>query len=71
MNAKLEGGLIVGLVGRLPVDVKGSIKKGDFIVPTVYGCARAGLPGEEQYKIGVANESKDTEENSLIECIIK
>ncbi len=71
MNAKLEDGEVVGLVGRLPVDIRGPIKKGDFIVPTVYGCARAGLEGEEQYKIGVCNENKSTEENALVECIIK
>lgn len=71
MNNQLEGGELVGLVGRLPVDVMGPIKKGDFIVPTVYGCARAGLPGEEQFKIGVCNQTKTSEENALIECIIK
>jgi len=71
MNAKLEDGEVVGLVGRLPVDVRGPINKGDFIVPTVYGCARAGLEGEEQYKIGVCNESKTSEGNDLVECIIK
>jgi len=71
MNKQLKDGLIVGLVGRLPVRVVGPIKKGDFIVPTAIGCARAGKPGEEQFKIGIANSSKEDSKVLAVECIIK
>jgi hypothetical protein len=71
MNKKLKDGLIVGLVGRLPVQIVGPIKKGDFIVPTAIGCARAGIAGEEQFKIGVANASKENSKVAVVECIIK
>lgn len=65
------GGLITGLVGKLPVKIKGPIKKKDFIVPTIDGCARAGMPGEEVYKIGVCLIENNTEECKLVLCIIK
>jgi hypothetical protein len=71
MNKKLKDGAIVGLVGRLPVQVVGPVKKGDFIVPTAIGCARAGVAGEEVFKIGVANASKENSKVDVVECIIK
>lgn len=71
MNSKLEDSEIVGLVGRLPVKVKGKINKGDFVVATEGGCARAGKKGEEAFKIGICNQTKDTDDVELVECIIK
>ena len=70
MNRSLDGGLAVGLVGRLPVKIRGKIKKSDFIVCDTDGCARAGVDGEEQYSIGICNKTKDTDEIALVECII-
>jgi len=66
-----KGGLITGLVGKLPVRVKGRIEKSNFIVPTFNGCARAGIPGEEIYKIGVSLETNDQDKERLVMCIIK
>jgi len=67
-----KGGLITGLVGKLPVKVKGRIEKSDFIVSTFDGCARAGIRGvEEAYKIGVSLETKTEDDIRLILCIIK
>jgi hypothetical protein len=71
MNKDLEGGKYVGLVGRLPVRIRGIVDKGDFIVPTVDGCARAGQSGEEVFKIGVAIENNYEDSEKLVECIIK
>jgi hypothetical protein len=66
-----KGGLITGLMGKLPVSVVGKIKKKDFIVPTTDGCARAGVPGEESCKIGISLETIDKKEAKLVTCIIR
>jgi len=71
MNDQLWNGKYIGLTGRLPVRIIGSIDKGNFIVPTKDGCARAGKPHEIAHKMGVANESDDSPEPKLVECIIK
>jgi hypothetical protein len=71
MNSALQGGLITGLVGRVPVKINGSIAKGDFIVPTSGGCARRGNDGEESHKMGVCMETKEDENVKLVLCIIK
>lgn len=71
MNSNLWKGEYVGLTGKLPVRIVGSIKKSDFIVATKDGCARAGKPHEIAHKIGVANETNTDEEIKLVECIIK
>jgi len=70
MNEGIDG-LVTGLVGKLPVFIRGKIRKSDFIVPTLHGCARAGLPGEEQFKIGVCLADKLVDEVALVMCIIK
>jgi hypothetical protein len=66
-----QGGLITGLMGKLPVSVVGVIKKKDFIVPTTDGCARAGVPGEEACRIGISLETSDKKESKLVTCIIR
>jgi len=63
-------GLVTGLVGKVPVRIKGKIQKADFIVPTIDGYARAGKSGEEAFKIGISLETSG-EESKLILCIIK
>ena len=65
------GGLITGIIGKVPVKIAGAIKKRDFIVPTIDGCARAGVPGEEVYKMGVSLASNDKKECKLVLCIIR
>lgn len=71
MNKQLKGGEIVGLVGRVPVQMVGPVKKGDFVVATAIGCARAGVKGEEAFKIGIANATKENSKVAIVECIIK
>lgn len=71
MNNELEEGQYVALVGLVPVKILGTIKKGDFIVPTISGCARAGKPEEIAYKLGVCNETSDRTDVRLVKCIIK
>ena len=71
MNNQQEEGQYVALVGLVPVKIIGKIKKGNFIVPTISGCARAGKPEELAYKIGVCNESSDRTDVRLVKCIIK
>jgi len=71
MNSNLHKGEYVGLVGRLPIRVVGSISKKDFLVPTVGGCARAGKADEVAHKIGVALEEKLDPTEKIVECIIK
>lgn len=69
--SKQVDGPCVGLVGRLPVKVIGLVDKGDFLVPAMNGCARAGKDGEEAFKIGVAIETNHSDDEKLVECIIK
>ena len=71
MNERMTEGQFVALTGLVPVKVVGKIKKSDFIVATVNGCARAGKPEEIAHKIGVANSSNDSAAVKLVECIIK
>ena len=71
MNDTLWKGEFVGLTGKLPVKVIGSINKGDFIVATKDGCARAGKTHEIAHKIGVSTESKPDTAIKLVECVIK
>ena len=71
MNDNLWRGKDIGLIGRLPVRVIGAINKGDFIVATKDGCARAGKAHEMAHKMGVSNESNKDTEIKLVECVIK
>jgi len=71
MNDNLWKGKFIGLTGRLPVRIVGAISKGDFIVATKDGCARAGKSHEIAHKIGVANESNSDTAIKLVECVIK
>jgi hypothetical protein len=66
-----DGGLVTGLVGKLPVLIKGGIEQGEFIVPMSGGYARRGGPGEESFKMGVSLETNNESECKLVMCIIK
>jgi predicted HAD superfamily phosphohydrolase len=71
MNSDIEGEAIA-LTGRVPVRVKGKARKRDPIIATAGGCARVALTEEEKrFKIGTCLENKDTEEEGLVECLIK
>lgn len=71
MAGNLEDGKYVGLVGKLPVRVRGPVYKGDFLVSTYNGCARAGHTNELPYKIGISLEEDLSDGEKLIKCIIK
>ena len=67
MNADAEGQAI-GLKGRLPVRVKGAVKKGDAVYAWEDGvCSTIATSG----LVGIALEASDTEDEKLIECVLK
>ena len=63
----------VAVQGRVPVRVIGTVKKGDRLVSAGNGLARAATPGEATAfnVIGRALEDKTTQDESLIEAIVK
>ena len=67
MNSEAEGQYI-GLKGRVPVRVKGAVKKGQ----AVYAW-EDGVCGTIQTTalVGVALESNDSDEEKLVECVLK
>ena len=67
-------GPIVGLVGKVPVKVVGTCKRGDTLVPSsIKGVAKANsiYSSRPAYVIGYASENKVTEEVALVKAIIK
>ena len=67
MNSDSEGQAI-GLKGRVPVRVKGIIKKGDAVYAWEDGiCSTVATSA----LVGIALESNDTEDENLIECVLK
>jgi hypothetical protein len=67
MNSDAEGQAI-GLKGRVPVRVKGTVKKGDPIYAWADGiCSTVATSA----LVGVALEASDSEEEKLIECVLK
>ena len=62
----------IAMTGRVPVQVTGSIRKGDRLVAAGNGMARAAQPGEATAfnVIGRALQSKDDEANGIIEAIV-
>lgn len=67
MNSKIDGQAI-GLKGRVPVRVKGAVRKGQAVYAWADGvCSTVATMG----MIGVALESNDNEEEKLIECVLK
>lgn len=66
MNSGAEG-QYVGLKGRLPVRVVGAVKKGQPVFAGSNGTASTlGI-----YLLGIALESNSSEEEKLVECILK
>ena len=70
MNADSEG-QAVALKGRVPVRVKGAVSKGQAVYVDDNGCASYNEDGQSKYMVGIALTSKDTEEEELVECILK
>ena len=62
----------VAMTGRVPVQVVGSVKKGDRLVRAGNGTARSALPGEATAfnTIGRALASKSTSDVGLVEAIV-
>lgn len=72
LNIDQPGGVVIGLVGKLPVRIIGEIQKGDSIVSAGSGgCARKCEPEELVYKIGVALESNSNPGEKLVLCAVK
>ena len=59
----------IAYVGRVPVRIVGAINKGQQIVPTLDGCARASIGG--QHGFGWAIETNTLDAEKLVLCIIK
>jgi len=70
MNADSEG-QAVALKGRVPVRVIGTVSKGQAVYVDDNGCASYNEDGQSKYMVGIALTSKDTEEEELVECILK
>jgi hypothetical protein len=67
MNSEAEGQYI-GLKGRLPVRVKGLVKKGDAVYAMSDGvCTTVATTA----LVGIALESNSDETEKLIECVLK
>lgn len=66
MNSESDG-QAVGLKGRLPIRIVGPIRKGQAVFATGTGVASAvGV-----HMVGVALETNESEEEKLVECILK
>jgi len=67
MNSEADGQAI-GLKGRVPVKVVGAVKKGQAVYAFNGGVASTEISGS---LIGIALESSDDTEVSLVECVLK
>lgn len=68
MNSDADGQYI-GLKGRLPVRVVGSVNKGDAVYVNDNGCAGTAINGGSL--VGIALEGSSDEGEKLIECVLK
>ena len=68
MNSELEGGVYVALKGRVPVKVKGVVRKGDRLVASDWGCAQVAKDKLDVF--AVAMESSDNEDVKLVESVV-
>ena len=67
MNSEADGQAI-GLKGRVPVRVKGAVKKGQAVYAWEDGvCSTISTTG----LVGIALESNDDESEKLVECVLK
>jgi hypothetical protein len=68
MNKDLEGGTYIALKGRVPVKVIGMVQKGDRLVATDSGCAKAATDRLDTFAIAL--ESSDDAGVKLVESVI-
>ena len=68
MNEDLDGQAIA-LKGRVPVRVMGPVKKGQAVYVYKDGCASTEINGGSM--VGIALEGNDTQEEKLVECVLK
>jgi hypothetical protein len=68
MNKDADGQAIA-LEGRVPVRVVGPVEKGDMLYVDAKGTASVNFNGNP--KVGIALESNDSEEEKLVEAILK
>ena len=68
MNSELEGGTYVALKGRVPVKVKGAVRKGDRLVAGDWGCAQVAQDRLDIF--AVAMESSSNDDVKLIESVV-
>jgi hypothetical protein len=67
MNSDADGQYI-GLKGRLPVRVKGAVKKGQAVYALLDGvCTTIATTA----LVGIALETNNSEEEKLVECVLK
>ena len=72
MNNQLENGQPVALKGRVPIRVIGPCMAGEPVYVADGGVASINDAGQSSIHIvGIALVSKDTEEEELVECILK
>lgn len=68
MNSKAEGQYIA-LKGRVPVRVTGAVSKGQAVYVHDNGCASTAVNGGSI--VGIALETNSTDEEKLVECVLK
>jgi hypothetical protein len=68
MNSELQGGVYVALKGRVPIKVKGAVRKGDRLVAGDQGCAQVAQDRLDVF--AVAMESSDNTDVKLIESVV-
>ena len=68
MNAHLAGGQFVALKGRLQVNVIGAVNKGDRLVATDDGCAKASASSADVF--GIALESSTEVGVKKVEAVV-
>lgn len=71
MNAKLVGGTIVALKGRVPVKVTGVVKKGDRLISADNGAAKAFTSTDDSSLVfAIAIESNESNNLTTIEALV-
>jgi len=72
LNSVLKDGSLVGLIGRIPTKIIGSVKRKDILVSAGNGCLRAATgPLEYALKVGISLENNSDENIKLVLCLIK
>lgn len=76
LNGNMENSQPIALVGRVPVRVIGKVNKFDYLhLSSIPGVAESVKNSEDEYPssnvIARALESKDTEEEGLVLCVVK